>query len=166
MVLARRLTFPLLAGIFLAGGVDAARDPDPRVDRADRAVPRVLAKLPFDVDTTTVVRANGVLQVAAAALLAADVLPRVAAGVLVGSLVPTTIAGRAFWDEEEPTSRAGVRLQFLKHLGVLGGLLLVVATSAARPHHPAALQRAGLHRVAAARGLGSHWPRRGDGTGP
>jgi uncharacterized membrane protein YphA (DoxX/SURF4 family) len=131
MALARRLSFPLLAGIFLAGGVDAAREPAPEAERPDRVGPRVLARLPVDVDPAVVVRANGVVQVTAAALLAANVVPRLAAGVLVGSLVPTTIAGHALW-VEEPTTRAGRRLQFLKDLGVLGGLLLVVATRGAR----------------------------------
>jgi hypothetical protein len=45
------------------------------------------------------VRANGIVQVAAASALALGVLPRVAAVVLVGSPVPETFAGHRFWNE-------------------------------------------------------------------
>jgi uncharacterized membrane protein YphA (DoxX/SURF4 family) len=40
--------------------------------------------------------------------------------------VPTTLAGHRFW-EEESAARSGQRLQFLKNLGLIGGLLLVIA---------------------------------------
>ncbi|HLK45377.1 MAG TPA: DoxX family protein [Acidimicrobiales bacterium] len=131
-----RLSYPLLAGIFLAGGADAARHPSKRVPQADPVVRRVLAPLGVQVDTATAVRANGVAQVAAAALLAANRLPRVAAGILLGSLVPTTLAGHAFWDEKDPARRAGQRIQFLKNLGVLGGLLLVAVPTRRRTPTP------------------------------
>jgi uncharacterized membrane protein YphA (DoxX/SURF4 family) len=52
--------------------------------------------------------------------------PRQAAAVLASVLVPTTIAGHPFWEETTPQSRAAQRTQFLKNLGLCGGLLLVV----------------------------------------
>jgi len=123
--LTHRLTYPLLAGIFLVGGMDAVKDPDSKVPRAERVVPRILSALGVQARTEDVVRVNGVVQVAAAACLAANVFPRIAAEVLVASLLPTTIAGHRFWEEGEPAPRAMQLTHFLKNLAVIGGLVLV-----------------------------------------
>lgn len=123
-----RLTYPLLAGIFLAGGLDAARSPADKVDRADHVVPQLLRAVGVEAKTEDVVRINGIVQVVAAALLAASFLPRLAASVLLGSLGPTTVAGHRFWEESDDAARAAQRVQFLKNLAMLGGLVLV-ATS-------------------------------------
>ncbi len=67
------------------------------------------------------------MQVTAGVMLAAGIVPRLAAAVLAGSLVPTTLAGHRFWAEEDARARATQRIQFLKNVAMLGGLLLVVA---------------------------------------
>jgi uncharacterized membrane protein YphA (DoxX/SURF4 family) len=54
-------------------------------------------------------------------------MPRVAALVLAGSLVPTTLAGHRFWEEDDPKTRAAQQLQFLKNTSMLGGLLMTVS---------------------------------------
>jgi putative oxidoreductase len=74
------------------------------------------------------VRANGAVQVAAGTLLALGKSPRLAALVLAGSLVPTTYAGHAFWNEVDDEDRARQQIQFLKNLAVLGGLLTVAVS--------------------------------------
>ena len=131
MVTTRRLTYPLLSAIFLAGGMDAATDPEPKVAAVEHLVPRVLGALGVQARTASVVRANGIVQVLAALSLAAGVLPRLSADVLAGSLVPSTIAGHPFWEEKDPAARAAQRVEFLKNLGILAGLVLV-ATQPAR----------------------------------
>jgi uncharacterized membrane protein YphA (DoxX/SURF4 family) len=65
--------------------------------------------------------------VVAGAALAAGVAPRAAAGALVASLVPTTLAGHRFWDQEDARGRAMQLTQFLKNLGLIGGLLCTMA---------------------------------------
>jgi uncharacterized membrane protein YphA (DoxX/SURF4 family) len=60
------------------------------------------------------------------ALLASGIATKLAATILIGSLVPTTIAGHAFWKEENEAGRKNQRTQFFKNLGLLGGLLLVL----------------------------------------
>ena len=46
---------------------------------------------------------------------------------LIASLVPTTVAGHAFWEQEDPAARANHQIHFLKNLGVVGGLLMFLA---------------------------------------
>jgi uncharacterized membrane protein YphA (DoxX/SURF4 family) len=71
------------------------------------------------------VRLNGAAMVAGGFALVADVQPRAAALGLIGSMVPTTLAGHSFWKEEDPQARKANRIQFLKNLGLMGGLLAV-----------------------------------------
>ena len=86
------------------------------------------------------------MQVAAGALLSFGIFRRSASVLLIGSLVPTTIAGHRFW-EVGPTRRAKRQLtQFFKNLGLLGGLVLLAAenphdTSGARPRRPTGEER-------------------------
>jgi uncharacterized membrane protein YphA (DoxX/SURF4 family) len=70
---------------------------------------------------------NGALMILAGLLLGLGIAPRRAAALLIGSLVPTTLVGHAFWKEEPGTEREKQLLQFLKNLGLIGGLLMVVS---------------------------------------
>ena len=45
---------------------------------------------------------------------------------LAGSLVPTTLAGHRFWEEEDDAARAQQTVQFLKNLAMFGGLLMII----------------------------------------
>lgn len=127
MKLTRRIPSALLAPMFISGGWDAAIRPKGKVGKASVVTEDVIETLGLDAETEQLVRLNGSVQVVAGVMLAAGVLPRVAAAVLAGSLVPTTLAGHRFWAEEDPKDRAMQRIQFLKNLAMLGGLLLVVA---------------------------------------
>ena len=68
----------------------------------------------IDADTEQLVKLNGAVQVAAGTTLALGILPRVSALVLAASLVPTTLAGHRFWEEEDEAARAQQTVQFLK----------------------------------------------------
>ena len=122
----RPLARPMMAAMFVYGGLDSARKPATKVPRAEPVAPKIAAPLGLPTDTETLVRLNGVAQVVAGTTLALGWLPRLSALVLAGSLVPTTIAGHRFWEEEEAQPRAQQTIHFLKNLGLLGGLLLVV----------------------------------------
>jgi uncharacterized membrane protein YphA (DoxX/SURF4 family) len=63
--------------------------------------------------------------------LVVNVLPRIAALGLVASLVPTTLAGHPFWKHEEAGARTAQRIQLLKNVGLVGGLLTVAARGGA-----------------------------------
>jgi uncharacterized membrane protein YphA (DoxX/SURF4 family) len=85
-------------------------------------------------------------------LLATGHATRPAALLLAGSLVPTTLAGHAFWDIQDPQQRAMQRVQFMKNLGLMGGLLLAALDREGRPdlrwragHAKKTLKRARRH---------------------
>ena len=48
-----------------------------------------------------------------------------AAGVLALTLIPATLGGHRFWEEQEPGKRAQQQFHFLKNVAIPGGLLLV-----------------------------------------
>ncbi len=127
-MLVRRIARPLLASIFVVSGADAVQNPAGRAGVATPFFDSALGRLPVVVDAETLVRVNGAVQTAAGVALAAGVLPRAAAAVLAGSLVPTTLAGHAFWQATDPATRSAQQVNFLKNLSIFGGLLYVAGT--------------------------------------
>lgn len=97
----------------ILGGQSAA-DPGPRVAAAEKL------GLP---EPELMVRFNGAAMVAGGVALSLNILPRAAAGGLAAALVPTTLAGHAFWEYEDETQRRMQRLHFLKNTALIGGLL-------------------------------------------
>ncbi len=124
MTMTRRIARPLLAAPFVSGGVETLRNPDPRVEKAETVAPQIAERLPLPNETHQLVKINAVVQVAAGVLLSVGRVPRLAAGALAASLVPTTLAGHRFWEEEDATRRAQQQIHFLKNVGLLGGLIL------------------------------------------
>jgi uncharacterized membrane protein YphA (DoxX/SURF4 family) len=132
-VLTRRLARPLLAGVFIAGGIDTLRDPGSRAGKAEVVGPEIAKRLGLPEDPETLVKVNAGTMVVAGGLLALDKAPRVSATVLLGSLIPTTLAGHAFWRETDPKVAAQQRNHFLKNAAVAGGLLLAALDTEGRP---------------------------------
>ncbi len=79
---------------------------------------------PLPEDDELLVRANAAVQVAGGALHGAGILPRLSAVGLFGSIVPTTMAGHAYWKIEDPVARKLQRVQLVKDVAMIGGLLL------------------------------------------
>lgn len=127
-----RLARPLIAAIFIVGGIDTLRNPDPKVKQVEpflnKAVGGVAESLPEQVptDAATLVKIDAAVKVGAGVALALGKFPRLAAFALAVGLVPTSLAAHAFWEHEDPQARAAQQFQFLKNAGLLGGLLLVV----------------------------------------
>ena len=122
----RTIARPMLAGIFIAGGMDVLANPEPRATLAKPVVDRVAAAIPVaPSDPKAAVTLNAAVHIGAGSMLAAGVLPRLAALALATSLVPTTLAAHRFWDLEEPAERSRQRTQFLKNTAIFGGLLVV-----------------------------------------
>lgn len=140
MTITRLLARPMLATIFVAGGVNALRNTEGHAAKAkkvtDKVVPaaqKAAPQVPIPTDPATLVRINAGAQILAAAALATGRAPRLSASVLAASLVPTTLAGHAFWNETDPQVRNAQRLQFYKNTSVLGGLLLAAVDTEGRP---------------------------------
>lgn len=107
----------LLAGIFIMGGWGAMGKPGGRPRKVEAA------GIPYPEQAVVL---NGALMVLAGFLLCLGITPRIAAGLLVGSMIPTTLVGHSFWKEESGPGREQQLIQFLKNLGLIGGLLMVV----------------------------------------
>lgn len=140
MTITRLIARPLLASIFVAGGINALRHTQAHAIKAqpvtDKLVPlarRAAPGAPIPSDATTLVRINAGVQILAAAALATGRAPRLSAGVLAASLVPTTLAGHAFWAESDPQAKAQQRLQFIKNTSIFGGLLLAGVDTDGQP---------------------------------
>lgn len=120
-------------------------------ERIAPTIERVHPALP--TEARHLIQINGALQVAGGVLLNTR-LSRPAAVLLAGSLIPTTLAGHAFWAVEDPQQRAIQRVQLLKNLGLLGGLLLGAVDTRGQPGLPWRAHRAladtnkALHRSA------------------
>ncbi len=133
MTTARRTLAPLRpAARLLTGstyvllGFDALRAPGERVGLAAPLLAAIRAKVPLPADDEVVVRGNAAVQVVAGTMLALGRAPRLSALALAGSLIPTTLAGHAYWTIEDPAARKMQRIQFHKTLAMIGGLLLAV----------------------------------------
>lgn len=135
MSLVRRLARPLLAAVFVTGGLDALRNPGGRTQLAAPLVSKLSAQTGIPDDPELLVRANGATQLLAGAMLATGRLPRVAGGLLAASLVPTTYVGHPFWAQSGDAAK-GDRIQFFKNLGLMGGLLLAAVDTDGRPGLP------------------------------
>src|SRR5580704_2407529 len=102
MPVTRLVARPLLATPFITGGIDALRNPGPRAKVAEPVTSTItdITPLPMPADPELLVRANAAVQIGAGLCLALGRLPRLSAALLAGSLVPTTLAGHRFWEED------------------------------------------------------------------
>ena len=126
MRLVRTVARPMLAGVFIAGGMDVLANPEPRAKLAKPVVDKVAAFVPLaPSDPKVAVALNAAVHVGAGSMLAAGILPRLAAAALATTLVPTTLAAHRFWELDDPALRSRQRVEFLKNCAILGGLLVV-----------------------------------------
>lgn len=120
---ALRIAARLLTGsTYVKLGYDAARTPGGRVDLAAPMMAKVRKVAPVPVDDEMIVRGNAAVQAVGGAMLATGVLPRLAALGIIGSMVPTTFAGHAFWNIDDPAQRKQQQVQFQKNMALIGGL--------------------------------------------
>ncbi|WP_157803700.1 DoxX family membrane protein [Luteimicrobium subarcticum] len=119
---------PLLASIFVVGGLDAFQNPAGKAPAAGSVLDPVLDQIPAEVEPVQVVKADGALKVVAGVTMGLGIFPRLSALALAASLVPTTLAGHRYWEHEDESVRQMQKLQLAKNASILGGLLLVAAT--------------------------------------
>lgn len=139
----RTVARPMLASMFLFGGVNSLRNAkamapaaQPIADQIDKYAPDT----PVPMDAATLVRVNGAIHVAGGAMLATGRFPRLAAFALAGTLVPTTLVGHRFWEEQDPSVKQNQQVHFFKNISMLGGLLM--ATLDPDPHKKILVRRA------------------------
>lgn len=131
----RRLARPMIAALFVSSGIDTLRNPEPRVRTAKPLIDKAAGMAPESVptDPETLVKVNAGVHVGAGLTLALGKFPRLSAATLAASMVPTTLAGHAFWEHDDEASRKNHQTQFLKNVSVLGGLLIAAADTGGKP---------------------------------
>ncbi|MEH3033784.1 MAG: DoxX family protein [Aeromicrobium erythreum] len=139
MTVLRTVARPLLASMFVYGGVNAVRHASAMGPKA-KPVADQLGKQGYSVSPENLVRINGAVHVVAGAALATGRFPRLSAFVLAGTLAPTTAVGHQFWNETDPGARQNQTIHFLKNLSMIGGLLM--STLDPDPHKKALPRRA------------------------
>ncbi|MFT4082053.1 MAG: DoxX family membrane protein [Nocardioides sp.] len=138
MSLSRLVARPLLSSAFVLGAVNALRNSDAVAAKAEwftgpvtRAAQR--AGVPAPSNPKLFVQVNAGLQLLGSAGLITGRRPRLSAALLAVTLVPTTLAGHRFWDEETPAGRDQQRLQFAKNASLLGGLIIAAGDTDGKP---------------------------------
>ncbi len=113
----RTVTHLLLSGIYIINGWGAFSKPGGR--------PKLVAAAGIPRPEQAVVL-NAAVMIVAGLLLSLGITPRLTAALLLGSMIPTTLVGHAFWKEEPGPQRQNQETQFLKNLSMIGGLLMVL----------------------------------------
>jgi putative oxidoreductase len=128
MELIRSIARPLLGWVFISGAVDVLRNPHPRAEVAGPTIDRITGTASFlPEDRVALVRANAAVMLGAGTMLAIGRAPRLSALTLAASLVPTTVGGHRFWEQDDPVRRTQNRIHFNKNLAIIGGLLMTAA---------------------------------------
>ncbi|MEU5523458.1 DoxX family protein [Streptomyces sp. NPDC093250] len=134
MSLLRVLGRPMLASMFVAGGLESVRHPQNVVELAEPVVRPITDRVPVLPDSTEdCVRLSGAVQLVGGLLLATGRMSRPAALAIAVTLVPTTLAGHRFWEEEDPDQKMQQRIHFLKNVAMLGGLLIAADDTGSAP---------------------------------
>jgi len=140
MTAIRLIARPMLASMFVVGGIDSLTHASGKVPKAEKVteqVPTLAEKiapgLPVPTDPATLIRINGATQVLAGLALATGRMPRTSALVLALTLAPTTYAGHPFWAEKDKATKAAQRVQFFKNVSMMGGLLLAGVDTEGKP---------------------------------
>ncbi len=132
----------MLAAIFITGGISALRSPQghvaaakPVLDAVSPAVDKIVEAAPIDgrPNDEMLVKVDAGVKIVAGSLLALGKFPRLASTALAASLIPTTLAGHRFWEETDPEVKDQQQIQFLKNVGLLGGLLIAAADTHGEP---------------------------------
>ncbi|WP_031087326.1 DoxX family protein [Streptomyces sp. NRRL WC-3549] len=134
MSLLRIVGRPLLASMFIAGGVNSVRRPQDVAELSEPVVRPVADRVAVLPDRTEqLVRLNGAVQVVSGVLLGLGRCPRLSALALAATVVPTTLAAHRFWEVEDASDRAQQSIHFLKNLSMLGGLLIAADDTGSAP---------------------------------
>ncbi len=136
----RLIARPMLASMFVAGGINSLKNTKWAAERAkpvtDKMMPmiqQVAPSAPIPKDPETLVRINAGVQILAGLALATGRAPRLSSLALAATLVPTTAAGHRFWEESDPTMKANQQVHFFKNVSMLGGLILSAVDTEGKP---------------------------------
>jgi uncharacterized membrane protein YphA (DoxX/SURF4 family) len=130
---------PLLASIFIYSGIGTLRAAGEHAKVVGPFIEEVFDKgsgvIPASVprDPVTLVRIDAAVKVGAGLALATNKAPRLASLLLLGGIVPATLAAHRFWGIKDPAERQQQTIQFLKNTSLAGALLLASADTSGKP---------------------------------
>jgi uncharacterized membrane protein YphA (DoxX/SURF4 family) len=137
-MLIRRIARPLLSVAFIGQGVDSLRNPKPAADAARPALDG-MRKLPDPVgtnvptDAENFARINAAVQIGGGLLLATGKMPRLASAALAFTVIPGSLGGHMFWNQQDPERKAAERRAFMTDLSLLGGLIIAAVDTEGKP---------------------------------
>lgn len=135
----RKIARPMLASVYIADGVDTLVNTQAHVDETQSVLDKLRAALPTQYakqipnDPELVARAVGGTKVGAASLLAIGKAPRLSAGVLALTAIPTILGRHAFWETQDEKEKSARRSGFLTNVALLGGLGITTMDTAGKP---------------------------------
>lgn len=135
----RKIARPMLASVFIADGVDTLVNSKDHVKSTERFLTQLREVLPPQYrvyvpnDPELVAQGLGGAKVGAGALYAIGKAPRLSAGVLAATAVPTMLGRHAFWETDDPEEKSTRRYGALTNVALLGGLFLATADTAGKP---------------------------------
>ena len=137
-MLIRRIARPLLSVAFIGQGVDALRNPKPAADAARPALDG-MRQLPDPIganvptNAENFARVNAAVQVGGGLLLATGKMPRLASAALAFTVIPGSLGGHMFWNQDDPQRKADERRAFMTDLSLLGGLIIAAVDTEGKP---------------------------------
>jgi len=131
---------PLLASIFVVGGINALRNAPKLAAKAapvaDKLAPlahKAAPQAPLPGDTTNWIRLNAAAQIAGGLTLATGRAPRLSAALLAATLVPATAGEHRFWEVDDKEQRTQQQLHFFKNVSLFGGLVIAAGDTEGKP---------------------------------
>lgn len=135
----RKIARPMLASVYIADGVDTLTNTQAHVDSTESVLKKVNAVLPRQYaayipnDPKLVARAVGGTKVGAGSLLAIGKAPRLSAGALALTAIPTILGRHAFWETQDAKEKSARRSGFLTSIALLGGLGITAMDTQGKP---------------------------------
>jgi uncharacterized membrane protein YphA (DoxX/SURF4 family) len=132
MRIVRGIARRLVATWFIAEGVAVARRPETHVEAAAPLVERLSAVTPLPDSPTFLVRCAAGKLVAAGALIAFGIAPRLGGALAAAILAPAAVGGYPFWKERDPQRRLTQFQGFATRAALAGAGALIAADTSAR----------------------------------
>ena len=123
----------MLASTFVFGGIHALRNASALAEAAKPVNDEIRGFAGKVAPQLPLVRINAGVHIAAGLALATGRAPRLSSAALAATVVPTTLAGHAFWKQQDKTARTTQMTHFFKNLSMLGGLVLASVDTEGRP---------------------------------
>lgn len=135
----RKIARPMLASVYIADGVDTLRNVQDHVESTDSVLKKVHALVPrqyaafIPTDPAVAAKALGGTKIGAGSLLALGKAPRLSAGVLALTAIPTLAGRHAFWETSDSKEKSARRNAFLTNVALLGGLGITAMDTGGQP---------------------------------